>query len=227
MTAHLKTAFRDSLIRITNHSDALMHLKNTIRTRSWQKAGKPVPPPHAVKQRIISQYASVFGVGTFVETGTYRGDMLYAMKDTFQTIISIELSTILCSQARDRFRDYPHIDIQQGDSGEVLPKILNNISGKCLFWLDGHYSRGVTAKGATETPVAKEVATILEHKVRDHVILIDDARCFDGTHDYPALNDLREFVALCRPDYAFSVANDVIRLHPQGRLDQTLEPHLL
>jgi hypothetical protein len=218
MTALMTTAIRNSLIGITNRSDALTTLKNTIRTRSWEKAGKPVPPPHAVKQRIVLDYASTFGVGTFIETGTYRGDMVYAMKHQFHAIISIELSTALWRQARDRFRDCPHIDIQQGDSGEVLPQLLSNISSTCLFWLDGHYSHGVTAKGTSDTPVAKEIATILGHKIGDHVILIDDARCFDGTHDYPALNDLQEFVALSRPDYAFSVANDVIRIHPQGQV---------
>jgi hypothetical protein len=87
-----------------------------------------------------------------------------------------------------------------------------------LFWLDGHYSRGATAKGMSDTPVAKEIETILRHKIRDHVILIDDARCFDGTHDYPALNDLQEFVTLSRPDYAFTVASDVIRIHPQEQV---------
>lgn len=218
MTAPMKTAIRNSLIGITNRSDALMTLKNTIRTRSWEKAGKPVPPPHAVKQHIVLEYASTFGVGTFIETGTYRGDMVYAMKNQFHAIISIELSTTLWKQAKDRFRDCPHIDIQQGDSGEVLPQLLSDISSTCLFWLDGHYSRGVTAKGTSDTPVAKEIATILRHRIRDHVILIDDARCFDGTHDYPALNDLQEFVALSRPDYAFSVANDIIRIHPQEQV---------
>jgi hypothetical protein len=64
----------------------------------------------------------------------------------------------------------------------------------------------------------KEVNAILEHK-QGHVILIDDARCFDGTHDYPTLNELQKLVALKRPDYMFSVLNDVIRIHP----DRTIQ----
>lgn len=56
----------------------------------------------------------------------------------------------------------------------------------------------------------KELRTIFDHKVRDHVILIDDARLFDGTHDYPFIDELRELFATELPYYDFSVVNDVI-----------------
>lgn len=186
--------------------------------KSWRRAGKPVPPPHVVKRRIVSSYASTFGATTFIETGTYFGDMDYAVKDIFQAIFSIELSEDLRRRAARRFRAYPHIQILQGDSGEVLPNILSNLSGNCLFWLDGHYSGGITEKGGSETPVVKEVETILGHSNKNPVILIDDARCFNGTHDYPTLDELRELVALKRPDYEFSVLNDVIRIHQHSKV---------
>jgi len=173
-----------------------------------------LPPPNAVKRRIVSSYASASGATTFVETGTLFGDIDYAMKDHFRAIFSIELSEELWKRAVHRFRAYPHIQILQGDSGQVLSQILNGISSNCLFYLDGHYSGGLTAKSTAETPVVKEVMTILGHNLKGDVILIDGARCFDGTHDYPTLDELQELVTLNRPDYAFSVLNDVIRIHP-------------
>jgi hypothetical protein len=38
----------------------------------WQLAGKPVPPPHIVKQRIVIGYQRRYKLKTFVETGVHR-----------------------------------------------------------------------------------------------------------------------------------------------------------
>jgi hypothetical protein len=215
MSLPIKTRLKNSIVASVRRLDFLRNLENSLRIAQWRKAGKPVPPPHAVKQQIVSGYASAFGATAFIETGTYLGDMIYAVNDLFRVIASIELDPDLWKRAKHRFRAYPHVQIWQGDSSELLPQILNDISSNCLFWLDGHYSAGITAKGHLETAVANEVTTILGHKIKGHVILIDDARCFDGTHDYPTLEGLQELVALNRPDYAFSVSNDVIRIHPR------------
>jgi hypothetical protein len=140
--------------------------------------------------------------------------MDYALRDQFKAIYSIELSEALWKRAVRRFRAYPHIQIRLGDSGDVLPRILENIASPTIFWLDGHYSGGVTAKGCLETPVVKEVIAILRHKVKAHIILIDDARCFDGTGDYPTQNELKDLVAQNSLDFTFMISNDVIRIHP-------------
>jgi hypothetical protein len=63
-----------------------------------------------------------------------------------------------------------------------------------------------------ETPISNEVQAILEHRVKGHVILIDDARNFDGSHDYPDLSDLRSSVVSKYPQATFEVADDVIRI---------------
>ena len=72
-----------------------------------------------------------------------------------------------------------------GDSGEILPELLNNINEPILFWLDGHYSAGNTSKGSLNTPIIKELVTIFQHPIKQHIILIDDARLFNGADDYP------------------------------------------
>jgi hypothetical protein len=182
---------------------------------AWQKAGRPVPPPHSLKQNILKAYGSAFNIQTLVETGTFLGDMVHAMKHSYKRIISIELSKELHRQAEFRFQAVPGIEIINGDSGEVLPQILTKVSERCLFWLDGHYSAGETARGNLETPVLREIRTILEHHIDDHVILIDDARCFDGTHDYPTIQQVRSVISQNRPDYSFFVLHDVICIHPK------------
>jgi len=216
MLTNLKDLLREVLIRRCCFAWNLwQRLKDSHELSTWERAGKPAPPPHIVKQHILSTYASAFSTDVLIETGTYLGQMVYAMRNRFRTILSIELGGDLARRARHRFRDDAHIRILQGDSGEVLPELLNNISTQSLFWLDGHYSGGFTAKGKTGTPVMREMRTILDHRIKNHVILIDDARCFDGTQDYPIVDELRELIAAHRPGYDFSISNDVIRIHPR------------
>ena len=62
-----------------------------------------IPPPHIVKQLVIREYACKYNLKIFVETGTLRGDMVYAMRPYFEQIYSIELSTRLYRQAKKRF----------------------------------------------------------------------------------------------------------------------------
>lgn len=180
----------------------------------WLSKGKPVPPPHTIKSSIVKEYAKRFSLSVFVETGTYAGDMVYAVRKTFEKIYSIELDETLCKKAVRRFDKAPHVEIVQGDSAAVLPDLLTRINSPCLFWLDGHYSGGITAKGALETPVLQELTYIFDHHVKTHVVLIDDARCFVGNADYPTLEMLKDFTARNRPDWEFSVKDDIIRLSP-------------
>jgi hypothetical protein len=195
--------------------DVLLNVKDRYEVKIWEKAGMPVPPPHGIKQRILREYASSFMLHTLIETGTLFGDMVYAMKRDFDRIISIELDAQLYKRAHERFANLPHVEIIHGDSGDVLSEILSTMSESCLFWLDGHYSGGGTARGTVETPIIRELKTILQHKIGGHVILVDDARCFDGTHDYPKINELSELVSMICGEYELSVQHDIIRIHPK------------
>jgi hypothetical protein len=179
---------------------------------AWRHDGSPLPPPHLLKQRIVLQYARMKNLNLFVETGTYHGDMLYAMRSRFKSLHSIELSPELCAGAKQRLSSYPNIEIHEGDSAQVLPGLLESLWVPALFWLDGHYSAGNTARGLLETPISNEVQAILDHPVKGHVILIDDARNFDGSHDYPDLDNLRQSVLSRCPRATFEVKDDVIRI---------------
>jgi hypothetical protein len=181
--------------------------------RSWEKQGRPSPPPHVVKESLIRQYAKTFRTGILIETGTYLGDMVYAMRKSFTRILSFELDQKLYEAARKRFAADEHIRIIQGDSGALLGDHLSTIAQPCLFWLDGHYSGGITARATLDTPIKSELEHILSHPVKGHVILIDDARCFTGENDYPTLQELRDFVFERKQGWQFAVENDVIRIH--------------
>ena len=94
-----------------------------------------------------------------------------------------------------------------------MPEILSQIEEPCLFWLDGHYSEGITAKGEKETPILEELKHIFNHPIEDNIILIDDARCFTGYGDYPNIEGLKAVLLSRYPDNAFSIEDDIIRTH--------------
>lgn len=189
----------------------IVRARNRRLLKDWEKAGRPVPVPQIVKQMAVSKQQQRSAIRILIETGTYLGDMVEAQKSAFDRIISIELSEALCRDAGKRFRFDRHVTIVQGDSGEVLGPILRDIHEPVIFWLDGHYSGGVTAKGATACPVFKELEAIFAHPVKGHVLLIDDARLFNGTGDYPTIEELRAFVQRNAPACEISVKDDIIR----------------
>jgi hypothetical protein len=189
-------------------------IRKQIEITSWALKGYPIPSPDKVKVNTVKKYADMFGIKTFVETGTYLGQMIDGIKEIFDTIISIELDDFLFKRAADRFARFENITILHGDSASLLPGCIESIKTPILFWLDAHYSAGITAKADKETPIWLEVESILKHPLyREHVILIDDARCFDGTNDYPTLQDLERLVKSVNPDFVVAMEDDIVRIH--------------
>ncbi len=182
--------------------------RNSIIQR-WQKRGMPLPAPHVVKQATIAKYQQKYQLSTLIETGTYLGDMVDAKKDKFKEIVSIELSPDLAKMAQKRFQNQPHISIVSGDSATSLKEITANLNNPALFWLDGHYSGGITAKGGTDCPIFGELDAIFSHN-QNHIILIDDARYFIGEGDYPSIEGLSAYVTKFDTRYRIATENDVI-----------------
>lgn len=192
--------------------DSYLNYKYDKQFKQWKNDGSPLPVPHIVKQLAIKFYQNKYHVEIFVETGTYLGDMVYAQRKLFKKIYTIELSEELCKMGRKRLKKYKHIEIIQGDSGVVLKSLMEKIDQKVLFWLDGHYSGGITAKGNTESPIIQELQTILKSGL-EHIILIDDAREFNGTNDYPTIAQVETMVREGGfPNSVVEIKDDIIRI---------------
>jgi tetratricopeptide (TPR) repeat protein/cellulose synthase/poly-beta-1,6-N-acetylglucosamine synthase-like glycosyltransferase/serine acetyltransferase len=172
----------------------------------------------------LRDLSRVFGLDTFIETGTYLGDTSCAASKIFSTVHTIELSAELHQKASDRFRNDPGIHVHHGDSGKIFPKLLGQLKGKSLFWLDGHYSEGITAKGDENTPVLKEIRAIKDSLITDAVILIDDLRFFDtpwnfvphnsAARGYPSVVSLCKAIREIDRAYQFAVIGDVFMACP-------------
>lgn len=185
------------------------------RIARWEKSGRPLPPLHDIKQRVIRKYAERHDLKVLVETGTYLGKMVQAMLPFFKRIYSIELDIALYEKAREKFSDQGKVDIICGDSGIEIGKLLAHLDQPALFWLDGHYSKGVTAKANKSTPILEELTHIYEAKDNGHVVLIDDARFFGVDPDYPGVDEIKELVMSKRDNVCLSVEDDIIKIIPQ------------
>lgn len=194
---------------------AVRPLYNRVAFAFWKLRGPFRPIPHAVKEQAVVDVAMRYRIKILVETGTYLGDMVWALRHKFTEIHSVELDPVLYRRASQRFRRFSHIHIHEGDSGAVLGQILPKLRGPAVFWLDGHHSGGITAHGEMATPVMREVSDILDDRRFSHVILIDDADQF-GTGDYPSISQLQAQTREQAPRASVRVADNIVWVEPAG-----------
>jgi hypothetical protein len=138
--------------------------------------------------------------------------MVAAQKKNFNQIYSIELSKELYLAAKNKFSSDRNVTIINGDSGDVLPELLRQVNKPAIFWLDGHYSAGITAKGNKDCPIFEELSAIFNSRPLKHILLIDDARLFTGENDYPKMNELLGFIKGHRPTVEPLIIDDIIHV---------------
>jgi hypothetical protein len=114
-----------------------------------------------------------------------------------------------------KFAKYPNVEILLGDSGMVLKSLAPQLPDGTLFWLDGHYSAGVTGRGELDCPIMLELEAIFNSPLRETAILIDDARMFMGLNGYPTIENLKKFVAERKSGWSCEVKYDIIRILPK------------
>ncbi len=206
------------LIKRTRYYNRLLNYIRLEEYWKWLYSGKPVPPPDVVKQMTVKEYANRYRIKIMIETGTYTGNMIHTVKDFFDKIYSIELSSEHYINVKKRFRKYGHIEIYSGDSSEIICKIIEDVNESCLFWLDAHYMESVDVKGEKGTPIIEEIRHISNHCIKTHVVLVDDARHFTGENDYPTLKKFRDVINAKFPNHSFVVKNDIMRITPKQSL---------
>jgi len=117
----------------------------------------------------------------FVETGTYMGETILRFVNDFNKLFTIELSESLYKNFNLIDYDKTKLKSFLGDSAVVLSKVIEELEDKTIFFLDGHYSSGNTAKGIKDVPLNEELKNINDSYIYDGLIIIDDLRLF-GTN---------------------------------------------
>lgn len=163
-----------------------------------------------LKQKTVREYGERFGLRTLVETGTYYGEMVAAMKRRFERIYSIEFVPELAERGQRKFAGDPHIRIFCGDSRLVMPEVLALLDGPALFWLDAGYY-GWIGKQGDQQRLSAELEMILSHPFA-HIILLDDARGLTGRDGVPSVADVKSYVESTFPQRAVKVEYDILRI---------------
>lgn len=174
-----------------------------------------IKPHH--KHAALLEYAKRFGPKVFIETGTLRGDTIQAMLSTFDRLYTIDVNPVYAQRAQRRFAAFPKVQCLHGDSGVLLPTILEKENEPCLFWIDAHLAGTHHDNYVINAPIREELQTILNHpKAAEHVLLIDDAWYFaneDWRSVLPSIDEIEAIIRAKFPDWIYEVKMDIIRSH--------------
>lgn len=173
------------------------------------------------RREVIREFGYNFALDVLIETGTNEGKTPWALKDAFREIHTIELYEPLYVAAANLFNGTPWVHCWFGDSTDVLPDLLASIDDPALFWLDGHYSGPGTGHGIKSSPICEELMLILAN-ANDHVILVDDARIFDGGPEHKLYDHYLEYPSLDwiealaeQYGYDYWLEDDIMRITPR------------
>ena len=162
--------------------------------REWLTRRYASPSPSLIKRTVLQRIGGSGGI--WVETGTFLGDTTALLAKSAEMVYTIEPDTNLFQMAQKRFKRNSKVTTINGLSEKIFPQLLPKLRGKVIFWLDGHYSGGITHKGPKDCPIQEELQCIEDNLFcyGSVVVLIDDVRCFDPSikeySDYPEINYL-------------------------------------
>lgn len=179
------------------------------------REGQTLPLPYLLKRGIIARFALRSGSKLLVETGTYLGDTPWQLRHLFQHVWSVEVHPPLAELARDRFQKEPKVTIVKADSRHALKDIVPQLDAPVLYWLDGHYSGGITGMGEAVCPIFAELDIVFAETKPSFAVLIDDARLFGQEDGYPSLQELKDYLdRLPQPPFVW-MESDILFLVPK------------
>ena len=144
----------------------------------------------------------------FIETGTYFGDTISSIHKYFNKCYTIEVSKELYNFTKKKYKVKNNIVFINGDSGYELNNLILNIEQPIVYWLDSHYSGGVTEMSNLETSILLEIEAIIKRNNPNDVIFIDDYKDF-GRKDYPSIELIKSLFLSGNEKAKFKVCNNI------------------
>ncbi|MBA4388439.1 MAG: hypothetical protein C0404_10695 [Verrucomicrobia bacterium] len=137
--------------------------------------------------KIMAMFHQYRGIDTFVETGTFHAETTLRMSKLFACCHTIELSEELYKAAKVKLAG-TSVTCHHGDSAQVFPRLLPEITRPAIFFLDAHWCKRDSAKGPVDVPLLQEMDLIVRRPFKD-LLIIDDVRLFasSGGEDWSAV----------------------------------------
>jgi hypothetical protein len=171
-----------------------------VRLSQWVSSNFSSPAPNIVKWEVLRRWG---GENTWVETGTFLGETTSNLAKFAEIVYSLEPEKSLFLSAVKCFEKNSNVVLVGGSSEEKLFPVLDALTTEEIkdisFWLDGHYSAGVTFQGNEDTPIVFELSVIEQFllSIAKVTIFVDDVRLFAKSSDleshYPSLSYLVTF----------------------------------
>ena len=166
--------------------------------------------PHSLtKLHNIARVRTRTGASTVIEVGSFRGVTTRRLSYLFDTVHSIEIDPTLCAEASKRCADRRNVTLHCGDGKLILQQLAPKV-GRCIGFLDGHFSGGATGQGDEPEPVLAELDTIGRHLPNFLGVVVDDFREFGTQPGWPMKSQVmaRLEQVLPEPEWLHAVMHD-------------------
>ncbi|UOM35986.1 hypothetical protein [Acuticoccus sp. I52.16.1] len=183
----------------------------------WALDGSPVPPPQTVKVLWLDRMRQAAGSTAFVETGTLAGTTSAMMSFCDGLAVhTIEIDERQFVRAKEKLAERPNVTQHLGNSAVILPELVPTLPDRTLFWLDAHCSGDHTGQAETKSVLTQEVALLTTDLTREFVLVLDDARSFNGRAGYPHLDDLLASLRGLSDTYDARTGHDAVTYAPKS-----------
>ena len=146
--------------------------------------------PHSLtKLHNLLKAKTYSGATSIIEVGSFRGVTTRRLARIFDQVHSIEIEPNLFAEARRRCAACPNVVVHLGDGKDLLAQLAPKVS-RCLVFLDGHYSGGVTGCGDEPEPVLAELDVLARSLDNIAGVVIDDFRCFGRDDGWPRKSEV-------------------------------------
>lgn len=168
-----------------------------------------------VPEKKVKYLKEILNLQIFVEGGTYVGDTALKMSKIFDRVYNIEKSDAMFNIAMEKLKNISNVFMLKGDTRDHLRDIISN-NDNILYWLDAHWSGGLTYGENDECPLLDELEIIFSYD-RNQVILIDDARLFlappPKPHNFVNWPTIMDIVEKVQKNFKITIYEDVIFLY--------------
>jgi len=178
----------------------------------------------SMPREIVLKFKEKAAIKNFVETGTFKGNTSFWAAAHFEKVYTIEIDPAISKSTASRPDCPKNIDFKIGNSKDVLPKLIDQLEGRSIFWLDGHWCNVTDIGKDMECPLIDELKAL--QNLKNAVILIDDARAFLGPmpppHDntqWPRIDEIFLILKEQFSSHLVTIADDVIYCLPPDLID--------
>lgn len=156
---------------------------------------------------------------TFIESGTFLGNGVYrAFSAGYTKVYTCDINAECVDNAREKFVGRDLIAVNE-PSEIAFIDFLSNVDSSSLIWLDGHMMPDIyggirsytTRENLEYCPLIKEIDIIKKSKIKNHIIVIDDFKCFETwLFDGLKFETLRNKILEINSNYKFTLYNEEI-----------------